>query len=283
MLLTYTVECPKAYTLSPSIHTYTFWQELDGADQLLLSEHSHLLSLKKSLESVLSRVQSQLQELSKARARLYAAIQERSRVTDLLCQSMMSSGGPGSKLATPRQRTARPSSGSSTGRSRTGLPHLQSGRMSMSHANMNFAPHHAKSFSAPVPMTFAPANSTGQPGSVEGEENGSRRPTPPRSARPGSTDAEPVQPGIGNIHFYDIYTKNSTHTAQYIWPKTKYICWRYYFFACSLASLHVCTFKYCSKDCNLLYYVQCHNNYYNYELLINVYFQRDCPLRLSSP
>lgn len=138
---------------------------------------------------------------------------------------MMSSGGPGRKLATPRQRTARPSSGSSTGRSRTGLPHLQSGRMSMSHANMNFAPHHAKSFSAPVPMTFAPANSTGQPGSVEDEENSSRRPTPPRSARPGSTDAEPIQPGKGaNYIIYTEFALRAAHTqlSVYIWPKTKY-------------------------------------------------------------
>ena len=67
-----------------------FLQELDGADRLLTAERSHLLSLKRSLESQLRKVQQQLQVLNVARARLSAAIQERSRVTDLLCHSMSS-------------------------------------------------------------------------------------------------------------------------------------------------------------------------------------------------
>lgn len=65
-------------------------QEQDGGDKLLLSEKSHLISLKRSLEAQLQRVQMQLQELSVSRNRLAAAIQERSRVTDLLCNSISS-------------------------------------------------------------------------------------------------------------------------------------------------------------------------------------------------
>lgn len=60
----------------------------DYADQLLIAEHSHLLSLKRSLEAQLHKVQFQLHELNTARSRLAAVIQERSRVTELLCQAV---------------------------------------------------------------------------------------------------------------------------------------------------------------------------------------------------
>ena len=72
------------------LHFFVLLQELDGADRLLTAERSHLLSLKRSLESQLRKVQQQLQILNVARARLAAVIQERSRVTDLLCHSMSS-------------------------------------------------------------------------------------------------------------------------------------------------------------------------------------------------
>ena len=63
-------------------------QETDGADRLLMAEQSHLLSLKRALETQLRRVQLQQQELGAARTRVAAVMQERSRVTDLLCNSM---------------------------------------------------------------------------------------------------------------------------------------------------------------------------------------------------
>ena len=62
----------------------------DAADQCLLEERSHLLSVKRSLEAQLRKAQQQQQVLSVARAQLAAIIQERSRVTDLLCHSMSS-------------------------------------------------------------------------------------------------------------------------------------------------------------------------------------------------
>lgn len=65
-------------------------QEPDLADRVLEEERARLLSLKRSLEAQLRRVQQQLQTLGAARARLAAVIQERSRVTDLLCHSMSS-------------------------------------------------------------------------------------------------------------------------------------------------------------------------------------------------
>ncbi len=73
--------------LPPDLHCA---QDTDHADRLLMSERTHLLSLKKSLEAQLRKVQQQLQVLNVARARLAAVIQERSRVTDLLCHSMSS-------------------------------------------------------------------------------------------------------------------------------------------------------------------------------------------------
>lgn len=60
----------------------------DYANKLLVSEHSHLVSLKRSLEAQLRKVQLQLDELNMVRSRLGAVIQERSRVTDLLCQAI---------------------------------------------------------------------------------------------------------------------------------------------------------------------------------------------------
>ena len=161
---------------------------MDGADQLLLSERSHLQTLKKLLESHLAKVQMQLQELSKARARLTAVIQERSRVTDLLCQSMMT--GAGSSLSTPRARILRPSSGHSTSRSHVSSPHNRV-KLTSSRSTVSLASRHSKSFSAPVPISFAPnLTDTGLAGARggigEGEEEGggaSRQPTPPKSAR----------------------------------------------------------------------------------------------------
>jgi hypothetical protein len=171
---------------------------MDGADELLLSERSHLLTLKKLLESHLAKVQMQLQELSKARARLTAVIQERSRVTDLLCQSMMT--GASSSLPTPRNRTLRPSSGQSTRtcRSQIGSPHDRA-KLSSSRSSVNLASRHSKSFSAPVPISFAlDSNVGGVAGGVgEGEEErggASRQPTPPRSAR-SRADGESYQAG----------------------------------------------------------------------------------------
>ena len=171
---------------------------MDGADQLLLSERSHLLSLKKILESHLSKVQMQLQELSKARARLTAVIQERSRVTDLLCQSMMT--GSSSSLPTPRMRTLRPSSGNSTSRSRLSSPHSRA-KLYSSRSTVSLASRHSKSFSAPVPISFAHySTATGLAGISDGrgeeEEGGSgaRRQTLPRSAR-SRGDGESSQAG----------------------------------------------------------------------------------------
>lgn len=167
---------------------------MDGADQLLLSERSHLLTLKKLLESHLGKVHVQLQELSKARARLTAVIQERSRVTDLLCQSMMT--GASSSLPTPRTRTLRPSSGHSTSTSRISSPHDRS-KLSSSRSSVSLASRHSKSFSAPVPISFAP-NSIVAGGIDEGEEErggASRQPTPPRSAR-SRQDGESYQAGM---------------------------------------------------------------------------------------
>ena len=169
-------------------------QEMDGADHLLLSEHSHLLTLKKLLESHLAKVQMQLQELSKARARLTAVIQERSRVTDLLCQSMMT--GADSSLPTPRARMLRPSSGHSTSRSRVSSPHSRA-KLTSSRSTVSLVSRHSKSFSAPVPISFAP-NSTVTDVIGEGEEEGggaSRQPTPPKSAR-SRADGESYQAGM---------------------------------------------------------------------------------------
>ena len=58
------------------------------ADNLLKSEHSQLLALKRSLESHLAKVQLHLQEMGATRTRLGAVTQERARVTDLLGQSV---------------------------------------------------------------------------------------------------------------------------------------------------------------------------------------------------
>ena len=81
-------------------------QDEDGADKLLLSEKSHLISLKQSLEVQLRKVQIQLQELNVCKSRLAAVLQERARVTDLLCNSMSSDNywhnHPRSQLQTPR-------------------------------------------------------------------------------------------------------------------------------------------------------------------------------------
>ena len=169
---------------------------MDGADQLLLSERSHLLTLKKLLESHLAKVQMQLQELSKARTRLTAVIQERSRVTDLLCQSMMT--GVSSSLLTPRTRTLRPSSGHSTSRSQVSSPHNRA-KLTSSHSTVSLASRHSKSFSAPVPISFAPNSTAGVSGGIgEGEEEGgsaSRQPTPPKSAR-SRADGESYQAGM---------------------------------------------------------------------------------------
>lgn len=182
---------------------------MDGPDQLLLSEREHLLSLKRLLETHLSKVQSQLQELCKARARLYAVIQERSRVTDLLCQSMMSVGNG---HLTARQKAIRPSSGSITSRSQTGLmPNINGihAKTASSRSHVSLTSRHSKSFSAPVPLSFVQNTNTslagydGMGASGSGSKGGDyeedgeslmRRPTPPKSAR-ASNDGEATQPG----------------------------------------------------------------------------------------
>jgi prefoldin subunit 5 len=60
-------------------------KEPDKADDLLKAERAHLLTLKKTLEAQLRKVQRQLQILGACRARLGSAIQERSRVLELIC------------------------------------------------------------------------------------------------------------------------------------------------------------------------------------------------------
>jgi len=63
-------------------------QGRDGAEQLLKSERTHLLSLKATLESHLRNVKQQLQDLNTSRSNLASVLQERSHATDLLCQYM---------------------------------------------------------------------------------------------------------------------------------------------------------------------------------------------------
>lgn len=117
-------------------------QEEDYADKLLTEEKSHLLSLKRTLESQLRKVKDKLQELNKVRARLAAAVQERSRVTDLLCQSMSSaSNAPMSRM--------RPSRRSNT----THMPQLVQGKLNSSRSSRSL-PSRSKSFSAPVPLSL---------------------------------------------------------------------------------------------------------------------------------
>jgi len=65
-------------------------RDQDGADDLLQAERSHLLNLKKNLETQLQLVQQQLQVLDFARRRLFNVIQERNRVLDLVCHAMPS-------------------------------------------------------------------------------------------------------------------------------------------------------------------------------------------------
>lgn len=77
-----------------------YMQEPDCPEELLKSEHSHLLSFKRSLEAHLRKIKFQLQVLNSTRSRLLAIIQERSRVTDLLCQSMFN--GTGVETGRPR-------------------------------------------------------------------------------------------------------------------------------------------------------------------------------------
>ena len=62
---------------------------------MLKSEHSHLLSLKSSLEGHLRNVKQQLQDLNTSRSNITAVLQERSRATDLLCQFMGGNAGSG--------------------------------------------------------------------------------------------------------------------------------------------------------------------------------------------
>lgn len=83
------------YAFPSYIVYYCAMQEPDCAEELLKSEHTHLLNLKRSLEAHLHKVKFQLQELNSIRCSLFAVIQERSRVTDLLCQSMGGSNGSG--------------------------------------------------------------------------------------------------------------------------------------------------------------------------------------------
>ena len=168
---------------------------MDGAGELLLSERSHLLTLKKLLESHLAKVQAQLQELSKARARLTAVIQERSRVTDLLCQSMMT--GASSSLPTPRTKTLRPSSGQSTRRSHVSSPHDRA-KLISSRSSVNLASRHSKSFSAPVPISFALNSNVGAAEEEEERGGASRQPTPPKSAR-SRADGESYQAGMYTV------------------------------------------------------------------------------------
>ena len=196
---------------------------MDGADQLLLSERSHLLSLKKFLEAQLSRVQMQLQVLNKARARLSAAIQERSRVTDLLCQSMSSAAS----LPTPRFRSMRPSSGSSTSRSQISLPQHGRDKLPSSRSSMTLSLH-AKSHSAPAPLYFVPnligaAGTSGQDN--KGEMGSARGHSPPKSARM-STSGENPQSGMCHIlHIAVIATAEvlSFHGVKFLWLTTAYV------------------------------------------------------------
>lgn len=62
-------------------------KEEDGADRLISAEKTHLLSLKRSLESQLRKVKKLLQMLSSSRSRLSTVLQERSRVLDLVCHN----------------------------------------------------------------------------------------------------------------------------------------------------------------------------------------------------
>ena len=107
-------------------------QEMDGADRLLIAERSHLLSLKRSLESQLRKVQQQLQVLNIARARQAAIIQERSRVTDLLCHSM-SSNAHTSGFTRPNT-----------------IPNVKTSMKG-----------HIKSYSAPAPLHITPSQNGG--------------------------------------------------------------------------------------------------------------------------
>ena len=108
------------------------------ADRLLMAERTHLLSLKRSLESQLRKVQQQLQVLSVARARLVAVIQERSRVTDLLCHSMSST------------------------------VHTSYGPLSGSGRKRPASMRHVKSHSAPAPLAISDTSETKQ-GDIVGQ------------------------------------------------------------------------------------------------------------------
>ena len=111
--------------------------------------------------------------------------------------------GASSNLPTPRTRAAlqqRPSSGQSMSRSRVSSPHDRA-KLSSSRSTVSLASRHSKSFSAPVPISFAP--NSNMSGVDEGEEergDTSRQSTPPRSARSRSSRAEgeSYQAGIYN-------------------------------------------------------------------------------------
>ncbi len=149
-------------------------QDTDCADQLLHAERSHLLSLKRSLEAQLNKVQIQLQQLNKARAQLTASIQERSRVTDLLCQSMT----PSSQIQSqPSSTSMRPSSARQTWNSKVHSGHsLRSSRSqsvvshgcqsSRGRSSATPRKHHSKSLSAPTVSTSATVGSYGLGGTT---------------------------------------------------------------------------------------------------------------------
>lgn len=138
-------------------------QDTDIADRLLHAERTHLISLKKSLEAQLTKVQLQLQQLNQTRARLSSSIQERSRITDLICQSVLpTSSNP---LELPKPSSARGSrtdrsiaSSMRSSRSQSVLSQSESYQPSynivrnFSSSPLSSSQKHSKSYSAPSPL-----------------------------------------------------------------------------------------------------------------------------------
>ena len=117
---------------------------------MLISEHTHLISLKRSLEAPLRKVQQQLQELGACRSRLAAVLQERSRVTDLLCNSI--------SLENYRAQTPRPITRSASSASLQSMPASARETPALKveladrPATTSGLDTHPKTFSAPVPL-----------------------------------------------------------------------------------------------------------------------------------
>ncbi len=122
-------------------------QDRDGAEMLLKSEHTHLLSLKASLEGHLRNVKQLLHELNTSRANLASVLQERSRATDLLCQSMGGGNGGGSRGGSMSslsfKKTSLPPLHQNPATSSTKLQMLEGGGAKAMHS---------KAYSAPAPM-----------------------------------------------------------------------------------------------------------------------------------